>query len=88
MNIADFSPLDAAGLNLHAVLALAELPADMRQRIDPEQAYTQVLLIGNGGSALWTAMEGAGISGADPIDDYSVRCVERWLAQNAAGGRG
>ena len=87
MNIADFSSLDAAGLNLHAVLALDELPAGVRERLDPAHAYAQLLLVGNGGRALWTAIEAEGIASADPIDDHSVRCVERWLRDNAPACR-
>ena len=90
MRQGDFSALDAAGLNLHAVFELAELPDALRagpHALDPEHDYTQLLLIGNGGSALWAAVEAEGLADADPIDEYSVRQVERWLAVQAAEAR-
>jgi hypothetical protein len=87
MNHADFSALDAAGLNLHAVFELAELPDALRASLDPEHAYAQLLLIGNGGPALWAAVEAEGRTSADPIDEYSVRHVERWLTAQAAEAR-
>ena len=87
MKRADFSSLDDAGLNLHAVIALNDLPGGMRECLDPSHRHTQLLLVGNGGSALWTAIEAEGIMSADPIDDYSVRCVERWLHENSPGCR-
>ena len=87
MRQADFSALDAAGLNLHAVFDLAELPDALRAAInglDGGPDYTQLLLIGNGGPALWAAVEAEGRTSADPIDEYSVREVERWLAVQTA----
>ena len=87
---ANFYALDAAGLNLHAVFDLAELPDALRAEfsdLDGGHDYTQLLLIGNGGPALWAAVEAEGLACADPIDDYSVRHVERWLAAQAAEAR-
>lgn len=59
----------------------------MRERVDPAHPYAQLLLLGNGGRALWTAIAAEGIASADPIDDYSVRCVERWLRDNSPACR-
>lgn len=84
---ADYAALDDAGLNLHAVFALDRLPAGVRDSLDPGRSYRQLILIGNGGRALWTAIEAEGITGENPIDEFSVRRVEAWLAAHASGRR-
>lgn len=87
MILADYSALDAAGLNLHAVFTLDRLPAGLRDSLDGERRYRQLILIGNGGRALWTAIEAEGITSDNPIDEFSVRRVEAWLAAYASGRR-
>ena len=86
---ADFSALDAVGLNLHAVFALDQLPDALRDALhnecDPARSYSQLILIGNGGRALWQTIQREGGHSADPIDDFSVREVRRWLAAQASG---
>ena len=82
---ADFAALDAVGLNLHAVFALDQLPDALRNECDPARNYSQLLLIGNGGRAMWQAILREGGRSADPIDDFSVREVRRWLAAQASG---
>ena len=86
---ADFSALDAVGLNLHAVFALDQLPDALRDALhnecDPARRYSQLILIGNGGRALWQTIQREGGHSADPIDDFSVREVRRWLAAQASG---
>ncbi len=89
MTKADFAALDAAGLNLHAVFALDQLPDALRDALhnecDPARRYSQLILIGNGGRALWQAIQREGVRSADPIDDFSVCKVGRWLAEQASG---
>lgn len=84
----DFTALDDAGLNLHAVLDLDALPPDMRaqlrRRCDPARRYRQLILIGHAGTRLWDAVKAAGIGSQDPIDEFSVRTVEQWLATHCA----
>ncbi|KAI5915171.1 hypothetical protein [Thauera sp. 2A1] len=86
---ADFAALDAAGLNLQAVLDLADLPpqvvADLRRDFAPAHACRQIILIGNAGRAMWTALRAAGVESDDPIDDFSVRTVMQWFAAQFPG---
>lgn len=86
---ADFAALDAVGLNLRAVFALDQLPDALRDALrnecDAARNYSQLLLIGNGGRAMWQAILREGGRSADPIDDFSVRAVRRWLAAQASG---
>lgn len=91
MSAADFSVLDRAGLNLHAVFDLDALPAEMagelRQRFDPDGRYRQVILIGHGGTTMWREMKAAGIDSNDPIDDFSIARVEQWFSEQFADAR-
>lgn len=79
----DFSELDRVGLNLQAVFNVDTLPtmirAQLRQGMKDGQDFRQLILIGNAGSALWSAVRAAGIDSADPIDDFSVQTVSRWF---------
>ena len=89
MSGADFGALDAAGLNLQAVFDVDALPPALAGRlhaqVDPARRFRQLILIGNAGPALWHAVHAAGMTTPDPIDDFSVRCVMRWLAARWAG---
>lgn len=78
-----FSPLTEAGLNLHAVFDIHQLPArlsaDLPHDLTPPR--TQLILISNAGRALWSAVKAAALPSADPIDDFSVRTVAQWFAE-------
>jgi len=87
MSRPDYSALDEAGLNLHAVFAIDQLPAELRNTLGPENRYRQLILIGNGGRKLWATIKAEGIVSTDPVDDFSVRRVEAWFAAQAAGTR-
>lgn len=76
----DFSALDAVGLNLQAVFALAELPAEMRASLDPEGRYRRLILIGHGGRTLWERVKAAGLASEHPIDDFTIAAVTDWFA--------
>lgn len=84
MAVPDFSALTAVGLNLQAVLDLADLPddllTDLRTNHDREHIYRQLILIGHGGRRLWEAIQASGQEGQDPIDDFSRRAVTAWFA--------
>jgi len=80
MTRVDFSALDAAGLNLQAVFALAQLPAEMRASLDPEGRYRRLILIGHGGRTLWERVKAAGLASEHPIDDFTVAAVTDWFA--------
>ena len=87
MSKPDYSALDDAGLNLHAVFAIDRLPAELRNALDPENEYKQLILIGNGGRKLWATLQAEGFTSANPVDDISVCRVETWFAGQAAGVR-
>lgn len=84
MTICDFTALNHAGLNLHAILNLDQLPAEMaaelRSRFDPAGRYRQLILLGHGGKTLWAALKASAISSDNPIDDFSRRSAEQWFA--------
>lgn len=86
-----FAALDRAGLNLHAVFDLASLPAalgaELQRDFTPAHACRQLILVGNAGRALWTALQASGFHSADPIDDFSVRAVAQWFAEQLPGRR-
>ena len=88
---ADFSPLNAAGLNLQAIFDLDALPpamvAALRGRCDPAGDYRQLLLIGHGGTTLWSSLAASGIASADPIDAFSRQTFAAWFARQLPGHR-
>lgn len=86
-NFPDFSRLDAAGLNLQAIFDLDGLPDGMRQSLDPECSYRQLILIGHGGRTLWERVRLSGLDSAHPIDDFSIACVNTWFAEQLPGQR-
>ncbi|PKO81383.1 MAG: hypothetical protein CVU19_07270 [Betaproteobacteria bacterium HGW-Betaproteobacteria-13] len=79
----DFSKLDRVGLNLQAVFNVHTLPAtirsQLRQCVEDGEEFRQLILIGNAGPALWSAVGAAGIESADPIDDFSIETVSSWF---------
>jgi len=81
------SLLDDAGLNRQHVFDLRSLPADVLEPLGIEAHERQLILLGHAGRRLWARVQAEGSHGAHPIDDYSVRVAERWLAQAAPGAR-
>ena len=85
MKLGDFTALNGAGLKLQAVFDLDQLPADavvaLRGRYDPTHRYRQLILIGHGGKSLWEAVKASGMRSENPIDDFSVRTVGQWFAE-------
>lgn len=88
MTTADFSTLDAAGLNLQAVFAIDRLPeelrTDIRRRFDPAGEYRQLILIGHGGRKMWEMvmrwLTENEIVTDDPIDEFSEARMHDFLA--------
>ena len=83
MPFPDFSALDRVGINLHAVFACAALPPAVQahlRAVAPERSYRQLLLLGHGGTTLWSAVQAAGMASDHPIDDFTVGAVRHWLA--------
>lgn len=81
------SRLNEAGLNRQFVFDLADLPADIVAKLAPQAGERQLILFGHGGRRLWECVQAAEIGGDDPIDDYSIRTVERWFADELPGHR-
>lgn len=79
--------LDAAGLNLHAVFTIAELPAGCLGLIPEAAGYRQLILFGHAGRRLWECVQASGIGGEHPIDHYSIRTVEQWFAEHLPSQR-
>lgn len=73
--------LDDAGLNRQHVFDLADLPAAVLATLDVQAGEKQLILLGHGGRRLWDRVQASGMAGDDPIDDYSVRTIRRWFAQ-------
>jgi hypothetical protein len=82
MSLPGQEALAADGLNLLAVLAVADLPAALRAPLAGAPGAPpapRLVLVGNAGPALWRTVQAAGIASDDPIDDFSRARVDRWL---------
>jgi len=73
--------LNHAGLNRQHVFDLAALPPDLVAPLEPAPHERQLILFGHAGRRLWQCVQAEGIHSAHPIDEYSVRTVNTWLAQ-------
>ncbi len=73
--------LAAAGLNRQHLFALSELPKAVRATLGDTGEFEQLLLIGHGGRRLWDCLETRGISGSDPIDDYTRQTLADLFAR-------
>ena len=75
------------GLNLFAVFDCATLPKSIcdAMAVDgiPVEAYSRLVLIGNGGGHVWEALKhstmGRGIDSADPVDNFSQKLAEHFV---------
>lgn len=72
--------LDEAGLNRQHVFDLGQLPADLLAPLSMAPHERQLILFGHAGRRLWQRVQADTSLSAHPIDTYSVRTVERWLA--------
>ena len=87
------SALLTQGLNLQAVLDIAALPEDVSEKVaevcGDGEGYRQLVLIGHGGRGFWKAVESSLVDGqaSDPMDAFSVKAVEAFLAERAPGLR-
>lgn len=79
--------LDDAGLNRQHVFDLQQLPADLVASLGIEAHERQLILLGHAGRRLWERVLAEARHCAHPIDDYSVRVADRWLAEAAPGAR-
>lgn len=76
-----------AGLNRQHVFNLADLPAELVAPLQPAAHERQLILFSHAGRRLWECVQAEGIRSEHPIDEYSVRTVERWLAQTLPAAR-
>lgn len=84
MSIAPFDVLDQLGLNLHAVLAVDTLPAALRRPLPRKpdgEHWAQLILIGHAGPTLWRTIEADPADPEHPIDVFTIRAVDAWLAR-------
>ncbi|MGE5471524.1 MAG: hypothetical protein ACM3X0_12065 [Bacteroidota bacterium] len=79
--------LAAAGLNLHAVFNIADLPPDIAGQLVVDRACRQLILLGHGGRALWEVVKASASATPDPIDDHTRATVDRWFAEDLPGHR-
>lgn len=85
-----FPALIEQGLNLQAVLNLKDLSGDLRSELIEACAgdadYSQLILIGHGGTKLWSVLKSKNFQTDDPIDDFSIRhidnCLKKTLGEN------
>lgn len=72
--------LAAAGLNRHAIFRRGDLPADLLTQL-PDGDWQELVLLAHAGPLLWqrvsAARQAGTVGGDDPIDAYTVDCVER-----------
>jgi len=91
MHAIDTTELEQSGLNLFAVMNLADLPADLRASMAPQVVdgapWRQLILLGHAGRQLWQAVQASGISGGDPIDRMTVDVITRWFQSGNPGHR-
>lgn len=81
------SLLDEAGLNRQHVFDLKQLPADLLAPLLVQDHERQLILFGHAGRRLWQRVQADSARSSHPIDSYSMRTVERWLAQALPGAR-
>lgn len=75
---------DQAGLNRQHVFALDALPPELRATLGDTSAFRQLILLGHGGKRLWTCVKAADLPGEHPIDDYTIKIVNRVFATHFA----
>lgn len=79
--------LDDAGLNRQHVFELARLPADLLAPLEVAGHERQLILFGHAGRRLWERVQAEGLRSGHPIDEYSMRTVEQWIAHALPGAR-
>ncbi|MDX1523803.1 MAG: hypothetical protein R3264_19405 [Anaerolineae bacterium] len=71
------------GLNLYAVFDCATLPADIGQMIaatglSPAD-YARLVLLGNGGTGFWPALQAYGMRTEHPVDHFSLTLAQTFI---------
>ena len=75
------SQLDEAGLNRQHVFDLSQLPPELLAPLCVGEHERQLILFGHAGRRLWERVQAEAARSAHPIDEYSMRTVEDWIAQ-------
>ncbi|MEO0368366.1 MAG: hypothetical protein AAF197_06210 [Pseudomonadota bacterium] len=75
--------LKARGLNMSAVIDVAELPSNIvdsmrANNLDLSQ-YARLVILGNAGKGFWQELEKFGNNGLNPIDRYSIHLAEQLI---------
>ncbi len=77
--------LSAHGLNLFSVLGLDMLPeafdAAVRNGGITLEHFSRLIVIGHGGNLMWQRLNEDGVSGRDPVDEFSERCAVRLVKE-------
>jgi epoxyqueuosine reductase len=79
--------LARCGLNRQHVFDLADLPPAVIATLGDTAPWRQLVLLGHGGKELWERVKAAGIAGEHPIDDFTVRSIERCFAEHLPANR-
>lgn len=79
--------LARCGLNRQHVFDLADLPPAVAATLGDTAPYCQLILLGHGGKALWDCVKAAGLNRENPIDDFTVRSIERCFAEHLPDNR-
>ena len=81
---AQLSKLQQQGLNLQAVFDISTLPAEFLSQLQQQCAdlgqYRQLILLGHGGRTMWQQLQQSDIQSDNPVDDYSIQCVQQFFA--------
>ena len=77
------SLLNQSGLNRQAIFDVADLPENIRNKLNTKSG--QLILIGHGGRLLWEKVQAANLSSSDPIDDFTIATIQRWFADFLPG---
>ncbi len=75
--------LQQQGLNLYAVFDCKTLPPEIKTQILQNdidlESYARLVLLGNGGSDFWTALQRAEIQSEHPVDDFSIQVTQHFV---------
>ncbi|PCI28862.1 MAG: hypothetical protein COB67_05475 [SAR324 cluster bacterium] len=81
--------LEKKGLNLFAVFDCDALPIEITDIFDREKIayrnYSRLLLLANGGRVFWDRLQEAEIDSSNPVDDYTIRIIDRYTRECLQG---
>lgn len=75
-----------SGLNMVAIFDVAKLPVSICDSLRTDgvaiERYRSLVVIANGGTAFWSALQAFGMCGDDPVDRFSRHLSERFVAEH------